>query len=64
MTKSDMMLTVKDGWLRCPRCRQGKRLLRITPETRAENLQVFCRDCKSEIIVNIDKGECYESRGQ
>ena len=57
-------LSLKDGWLVCPRCRRNRHLMRIRPETRAENLQLFCRDCKSELIVNIDKGQCYESRSQ
>lgn len=48
----------------CPRCHKNKRLLRVRPETRAEQLQVFCRDCKAEVIVNIAEGECFESRGR
>jgi uncharacterized protein YbaR (Trm112 family) len=48
----------------CPRCRKNKRLLQVRPETSAVNLVVYCRMCKSEINVNIDKGECFESHGQ
>lgn len=52
--KSDIMLTVQDGWIHCPCC-SNKRLKRLYPDETAENLSLFCRDCKTEIRVNIDK---------
>lgn len=58
------MLVVKDGYLQCPQCRRNKRLLKIDPDTKATRLVVFCRDCKTEHIVDIDKGQCFESRSQ
>lgn len=58
------MLTVKDGYLVCPTCRRNKKLLRISPDTEARRLPVFCRDCKTQHIVDIDRGQCYESRSQ
>lgn len=58
------MLTVRDGWLQCPICCRNNRMLRIFPDTKATGLQVHCRLCKAEIIVNIDKGECHEGHGQ
>lgn len=58
------LLIVKDGYLVCPRCRKNKRLLKIRPGDEAKRITVFCRDCKSEIPVEISKGECFESRGQ
>ena len=57
-------LTVTDGWVTCPVCKRNRRLLRVEPDTAATALPVFCRDCKTETIVDIDKGECFESRGQ
>lgn len=60
--KCAKMLTVKDGWLSCPVCLQNRKVLRITPQTTAKNLTVFCRKCKSELQVDIDKGQCYLSR--
>ena len=60
---SGTMLAVKDGYLECPYCR-ASRLQRIWPETEAKHLQVFCRRCKHEMIVNISGGQCYLSRGQ
>lgn len=58
------MLTVKDGYLVCPTCRRNKRLMKINPDTVATRVVAFCRDCKTENIVDIDKGQCYESRSQ
>lgn len=58
------MLPVENGWLRCPNCRRNKRMLRVTPQTSAERLNVFCRDCKTEFLIDIHQGQCYESRSQ
>ncbi len=58
------MLTVRNGWLCCPNCCRNNRMLRILPDTTAHRVQVFCRTCKAEIIVDIDKGECFESHGR
>lgn len=52
------ILTVKDGWLQCPVCRANKRLLRIAPDCRASGLAVFCRKCKTEIKIDIARGQC------
>lgn len=50
--KSDR-LTVVDGWLICPVC--GKmRVLHLTEKTRATDLPVYCRRCRTETIVNIE----------
>lgn len=53
-----------DGWVTCPYCRRNKRLLRINQDTEARNLQVYCRDCKHELILNIAKGQRVELRSQ
>lgn len=47
------IIKTKDGFLLCPICGRQK-VLRITPETRGENIPVYCRNCKRESIVNID----------
>ena len=58
------ILTVKDGYLICPNCRQNKRLMKINPETEARKVVAFCRSCKAENIVDIERGQCFESRSQ
>ena len=45
-------LHVKGNWVLCPVCRRGK-VLKLRPGTRAENLAVYCRVCKTETVVNI-----------
>ena len=62
--KSDKLLTVKDGYLVCPRCRRNKRVMKISPDTVAVNVIAYCRDCKTELQINIDTGQCYESRSR
>ena len=47
-------IRVKDGWIVCPGC--GRHLMRITPETEAKKLPVFCRGCRQEIILDIERG--------
>lgn len=58
------MLTVKDGWLECPKCHRNKSLLQIAPDTLARNLTVYCRTCKTEHKVDIEKGQCFKSQGR
>ena len=53
-------LTVRNGWLICPHCR--KRLLRVEPSTAAKNLIVYCRNCKSSLAVDIDRGPSFYSQ--
>lgn len=55
-------ITVTNGWIACPVCKRNRRLLRVEPETLARNLLVYCRDCKQEIVLNIDRGQSVERR--
>lgn len=60
-------LTVKDGFLICPRCAAAhltKKIARINLDTTAHRLPVFCRNCKLEIKIDIVEGQCFESRCQ
>ncbi len=50
-------LVVKDGWVTCPDCKRNHRLIRIEPETEAKGLPVYCRTCRREIVLNIDRGQ-------
>ena len=47
-------IEVTDGWVTCPCCHRNHRLLRVTPETTAHRLPIYCRNCKSEIILEIN----------
>ncbi len=44
-----------DGWLTCPRCGRNRHFLRVLPGTVAAKLPVYCRDCKTEIILHIER---------
>lgn len=57
-------LTVKNGWITCPYCKRNRRLMRVLPQTQAKSLEVYCRDCKSTMILNIDEGQRVELRSQ
>lgn len=58
------VLSVRDGFLVCPRCRRNRKVIRIYPDTAAVNLAVFCRTCKAEFKIDIDKGQCFFSRSR
>lgn len=62
--KRGILLTVRDGYLICPRCLVNKKLCRVDRDTTAHNLTVFCRHCKMELKVDIEMGQCFESRSQ
>ena len=55
-------IVVRDGWVTCPVCLRNKHLFRVNPDTEANALPVYCRDCKTEIIVNIARGQSVERR--
>lgn len=57
------MLAVKDGYLECPICHRN-RLKRVAPDESGERILIFCRYCKSEIRIDIDQGQCFESRSR
>ena len=48
------ILEAKDGWIDCPKC--GRHLLRITRDTEAKRLPMYCRGCRTETILNIGRG--------
>lgn len=55
-------LVIKDGWLTCPICKRNRRLLRIREDTEAKNLLIYCRDCKTECILDIARGQSVKRR--
>ena len=58
--KSGMMITV-GGRVRCPVCKAPTTLM-VTPETSGKNIPAYCRDCKTEIILNIERGQSVKRR--
>lgn len=43
----------REEWVLCPQCRRGK-VLRLRPETRATELEVYCKRCNRRSILDID----------
>ena len=58
------MLTVRAGYLVCPVCHRNRRLAKIRSDTEGINSPVFGRDCNHEIIIDISRGQCFESRSR
>lgn len=58
--KFGKMLTTKGGFICCPYC--GGKLQKISPATEAERLPAWCRKCKREILIDIHRGQSFESR--
>lgn len=54
-------MAVKDGWLLCPVCQKAK-VLRVWPETEGRAIQVYCKRCGRETLVDIDKCQCHVSQ--
>lgn len=50
-------LLIKDGWITCPVCKRNHRLLRIDDSTEARSLPVYCRTCRREIVLDIERGQ-------
>lgn len=48
-------VTQGGAWVLCPVCRRGK-VLKLTEETRAQGLVLYCRSCKHESVVEIVPG--------
>lgn len=54
-------LPMANGYLICPNCRRNKKLQRITGEEVMKNAELYCRDCKHTIHVDVADGKCYLS---
>lgn len=55
------LLTVRDGYLICPVCRQNKKLHPILPTTSGKDIVCYCPKCKHRTVVDIEDGLCFES---
>lgn len=56
VAKSGKILTVKSGRIVCPVCRK-RTDFSVLDDTSGSSIPVFCRQCKTETIVNIDNGQ-------
>lgn len=59
----DIIPTDEAGFVDCPYCGAHK-ILKPRRNTTAENLPIFCRRCKREILVDIHQGQCRLSRSR
>ena len=50
--ENGIIFPIVDGFLSCPRCGKQK-LLRVTHETEARALPVYCKNCRREYKINI-----------
>jgi hypothetical protein len=57
--KHGKILPTRNGFAVCPCC--GHKLIRLTPQTSAEQLPIYCRKCREYLTVNIDRGQCFFS---
>ena len=57
MPDSAIIVPVRKGVLTCPYCDRTLKV-RITSETKATGLLVYCDRCHRSLPVNIDRGLC------
>ena len=58
-TKRGKLLPTKGGFVCCPYC--GGKLQKISQRTEATGLPAWCRKCKREILIDIVRGQSFES---
>lgn len=58
--KHGKMLTVEDGYIKCPFC--NKTIQRITEQTHGEYIPLYCRACRREVLVDILRGQSARRR--
>ena len=51
-------LVVRNGRYVCPNCKQTTNQ-KADAETEASKLILWCRSCKAEYRVNIQRGQCF-----
>lgn len=50
-------LVVRNGRYVCPNCKQTTNQ-KASEDTNAQRLILWCRNCKAEFVVNIERGQC------
>ena len=63
-TEKGDKLSIKDGWITCPVCKRNHRLMRTRSDTVGRNIVAYCRTCRSEVVLNIDKGQSEKRQSQ
>lgn len=64
LDKTVIICTTADGVLICPDCGKVIRGVRVDDLSTATGLHVFCRYCKAEYEVNIEKGQRLQGQRQ
>ena len=59
-TNRGKLLPTKGGFVCCPYC-SGK-LQKISQRTTATGLPAYCRKCKREILIDIVRGQSFQSQ--
>lgn len=56
------MLPKRGGFFCCPYCEKipAARLLKVTDDTVAVALRLYCPKCRREIVVDVIRGQAYE----
>lgn len=60
-TDCGKLLPSRGGYIGCPYC-SNKKILRISPDTTAVSLPVYCRKCQREILIDVIRGQCFLSQ--
>lgn len=62
-TSCGKMLPKRGGFWCCPYCEPGRqrKLLRIVDGMNAVNVPLYCAKCNREILVDVYRGQCFES---
>lgn len=56
-----MIVTVRGEHAVCPDCR-SRMSPKILPTTKGTDIVLFCRKCKTELIVDIEPGQCLKGQ--
>lgn len=62
--RNSVKLVTKDGWITCPICKRNHRLMKTRSDTVGQNIIAYCRTCRSEVVLNIDKGQSVKRQSQ
>ena len=60
--KNDRILPKRGGFFCCPYCSKipAARLLKVTDQTVAARVPLYCPKCRRVIVVDVIRGQAYE----